>query len=365
MSRPLKILVVCPYPVGEVPGQRLKYEQYFTFLSQRGFEIRVTPFFLPFFYKDLYKRGGFFKKLMGVLLGYVRRTLTLFRLPFYDGIYVSLNVTPLFGNFYEAAFRYLSKAVVYDIDDLVFLCRTSDQNSIVSKLRKPSKYFFLMARADHVITCTPHLDSIVKKYNPKTTDISSTVDTAVYIPSPRLEKNEVLVLGWSGSHSTSPYLKILHRTLVRLKEVHNFELLVIGDPNFSLDGLSISTLPWRAETEVADLALIDIGLYPLPDDEWVLGKSGLKAIQYMALGIPTVATAIGANFRVIEDGVSGILVSTEDEWYQALKRLIENPWLRQKIGLAARARVEERFSVHANADTYLNIFENTFGRARV
>jgi L-malate glycosyltransferase len=365
MSRPLKILIVCPYPIGEVPGQRLKYEQYFDFLQKNGFEIRVHSFFLPYFYRDLYARGKFLKKILGTLVGYILRTLTLFRLPFYDGIYIFLNVTPFFGCFYEAAFRYLSRKMIYDIDDLVFLSRTSKQNAIVSRLRRPSKYFFLMSTADHVITCTPYLDSIAKKYNSKTTDISSTVNTSVYVPSVRYEKKKKLVLGWSGSHSTSAYLKLLYKVLMRLKELYDFELLVIGDPSFRLDGLSIVALPWQIETEVADLSRIDIGLYPLPNDEWVLGKSGLKAIQYMALGIPTVATAVGANFRVIEDGVSGFLVRTDDEWFLALTQLIENPLMRRKIGFAARARIEERFSVDANANTYLKIFRETYGQLHV
>ncbi len=89
---------------------------------------------------------------------------------------------------------------------------------------------------------------------------------------------------------------------------------------------------WSSASEVTDLQRIDIGLYPLPDEEWVLGKSGLKALQYMALGIPTVATAVGANFRVIEDGVSGFLVRSDSEWIDALSRLIDDPELRLRIG---------------------------------
>ena len=105
---------------------------------------------------------------------------------------------------------------------------------------------------------------------------------------------------------------------------------------------------------------IDIGLYPLPDEKWVLGKSGLKALQYMALGIPTVATAIGANFRVIEDGVSGFLVQTEEQWYSILEKLILNSDLREEIGKNARIRVEKLYSITANRDIYLNILLNSF-----
>jgi len=356
-----KILIICPYPVGEVPGQRLKYEQYFDFLCKHGFELHVSPFFSPYFYRDLYKPRKFFKKTLGTLLGYVRRTFLVLRLPLYDGIYIFLYVTPFLGCSYEALYRYCVKKVVYDIDDLVFLSRTSKQNAFISKLRGPSKYFYLMEKADHVVTCTPYLDSVARKYNSQTTDISSTVDTSVYLPRARYEDRGKLILGWSGSHSTSPYLKLLENVLIRLSIDYKFELLVIGDPTFTLENLSVTALPWSADTEVSDLSRIDIGLYPLPEDEWVLGKSGLKAIQYMALGIPTVATSIGANFRVIEDGVSGFLATTDDDWFNAIKALIEDPATRKRIGTAGRAQVEKFFSVQANSSRYLRIFKNTFG----
>jgi glycosyltransferase involved in cell wall biosynthesis len=101
---------------------------------------------------------------------------------------------------------------------------------------------------------------------------------------------------------------------------------------------------------------MDIGLYPLPlDEEWVYGKSGLKALQYMALGLPVVATAIGANFRIIENGESGYLVTAEDEWLEKLRELINTPALRKTIGMKARERVEKYYSVKANEPVYLNI----------
>ena len=104
------------------------------------------------------------------------------------------------------------------------------------------------------------------------------------------------------------------------------------------------------------LQRFDIGLYPLPmDNQWVLGKSGLKALQYMAVGLPVVATAIGANYRIIENGRSGFLVKTKEEWIAALLTLMNDPQLRKNIGIAARENVEASYSIHANAPIYLSI----------
>ncbi|NUM88466.1 MAG: glycosyltransferase family 4 protein, partial [Bdellovibrionales bacterium] len=186
----------------------------------------------------------------------------------------------------------------------------------------------------------------------------STIRTDAYLPSNPYTNARTITLGWSGSHSTAPYLRLLERPLRRLR--HGFRLKVIGDESFRMEGVPVDAQAWHEPTEVRDLQEIDIGLYPLPDEEWVLGKSGLKALQYMALGIPTVATAIGANDRVIEDGVSGFLVRTEEEWIDRLERLIADPDLRRRIGTAARERVEKFYSVKACAPAYLRVFREVF-----
>jgi glycosyltransferase involved in cell wall biosynthesis len=356
-----KILVLCPHPENVAPGQRLKYEQYFEYLRDNGFDITVSPFQTKALWKVLYKQGHVPEKVAWVLFGYARRAFDLARLPFYDGAFVFLLVTPLGPALFERACRKLARRVVYDIDDLVILNRTSAANRIVASLRGTSKYFYMMKAADHVITCTPYLDEVVRKHNAKTTDISSTINTDTYVPKASYENDHRLVIGWSGSFSTSPYLKLLAEPLRRLRKKLDFKLLVIGDASFQMDGVDVEALPWVESTEVRDLSRIDIGLYPLPDEQWVYGKSGLKALQYMALGIPTIATAIGANFRVIEDGVSGHLVKTEDEWVDRLERLASDAALRKQIGQAARKRVEDRFSIKANRDTYLGIFREVYG----
>lgn len=215
-----------------------------------------------------------------------------------------------------------------------------------------------MKHANHVITCTPYLDRFVQQYNSHTTDISSTINTQTYVPVNTYTNQKTLTIGWSGSKSTAPYLLLLHSVFKRLLQQHQFNLLVIGDESFVMEGVPVQAVKWTAGTEIALLQQIDIGVYPLPNEEWVLGKSGLKALQYMALGIPAVATAIGANFRVIENGVSGFLVNSEDEWVEQLGQLLSDAKLRQTIGANARKRVEQLFSVQANAATYLSILNN-------
>ena len=141
------------------------------------------------------------------------------------------------------------------------------------------------------------------------TDISSTIDTDAYVPKTEYARsnNLTFTLGWSGSHSTSKYLYLLTPVFKKLKELgYDFKIKVMGDPNFYIEGISVEAFPWDETYEVDVIRGFDIGLYPLPDEKWIYGKSGLKALQYMGLGVPTIATALGTNFRIIQHGINGI-----------------------------------------------------------
>jgi L-malate glycosyltransferase len=363
MKKTRRILVVCPYPEHVAPSQRLKFEQYYASWEAEGYRITTSPFMKPPLMRIVYHPGNAHKKVFWTLVGYLARVLDLFRLPFYDLVYIHLWVVPFGPALFEPLFCLLNRNVVYDIDDMVHLRIQEKVNSnwITYRFKSRSRVLSLLKRARHVITCTPTLDAFARQFNDRTTDISSTVDTDAYVPANPYRNDRPIVLGWSGSLSSSRYLYLLKDMLLDLAREVRFQLLVIGDPKFRIDGLDVTALPWCEQTEVADLQRIDIGLYPLPDEEWVLGKSGLKAIQYMAMGIPTVATALGANFRVIEDGGTGFLVRTDAEWKEAILRLIADPALRERLGRNGRRRVEELFSVRANAPTYLRVLDEVGG----
>lgn len=348
-----KILILCPYPEHCAPSQRLKFEQYYDFLRSEGYELEISPFMSDAFWKIVYKPGNIHRKAWYTFRGYLRRTRDLFRAKRFDAVYVHLWVTPFGFPLFEHLLFARTKHVLYDIDDLVYLKENkSAANGFIAAVKGRKKPIVLMRKARHVITCTPHLDAFVRELNPSTTDISSTINTETYVPE-AARHNDPPVIGWSGSHSTSKYVYLLENVLKAVYAEIPFVLKVIGDPSFHIDGLAIEAIPWSEAMEVRELNTFDIGVYPLPDEEWVLGKSGLKALQYMALEIPTVATAIGANFRVIEDSVSGFLVHTDEEWKQRLLTLLKDVQLRKTIGTAARKRVEELYSIKANQWHYL------------
>lgn len=355
-----KILVLCPYPEQVAPSQRLKFEQYYPYFREAGYEVVVSPYISPAFWKIIYQKGNFLRKAGYAFAGYLRRLRDLFRLRRYDVVYVHLWVTPFGPPVFEWLVKLFAKKIIYDIDDLVYLKNTSSRsNPLVRLIKGAAKPLKMMQLADHVITCTPYLDQFVRKYNPHTTDISSTINTELYRPKQDYAlRDGKAILGWSGSHSTSAYLYLLEPVFHQLQaEGYAFRLLVMGDPHFHINGIETEAIAWKESWEVDTIGRFDIGLYPLPDEEWVLGKSGLKALQYMAAGVPAVATAIGANFRIISNGVNGLLAASQDEWLQHLRTLISDEAFRRKIGEAGAKQVEQHFSIHANKGTYLEILE--------
>ena len=283
----------------------------------------------------------------------------MFQLHKYDIVYLHLWATPFGPPFFEWLIRKLSEHIVYDIDDLVYLKDVkSKAHPLVTLIKGRKKPIYLMKTADHVITCTPYLDKFVRKYNQNTTDISSTINTDVYQPKTDYRINEKPVIGWSGSHSTSKYLHLLDPVFQELAKNYPFKLLVMGDADFRIKGVEVEAIAWKEEYEVTVLSSFDIGVYPLPNEEWVLGKSGLKALQYMALGIPTVATDIGSIHRIIRHEENGFLVTYPEGWKQVIINLMRDQNLRESIGRKAAITVQDQYSVKVNQKNYLRILDS-------
>lgn len=358
MTPAKRILVLCPFPEGVAAGQRLKYEQYFEDWRAAGYEITISPFMSRALWDVVYQKGHLFAKIRGVAAGTVRRWRDLFRVPAYDLVYVFMWVTPAGTTLAERAVRRLARRVIFDVEDNVLVEQKIDPadnpNPLMRFIRGRGKTRFLIRTADHVITSSPFLNDFCLAINAKRacTYISSSVDTDRFQPATTYTNDRPVVVGWTGTYSSKMYLDLLRPVFQRLAERIPFKLKVIGNFDYELSGVDLEVVRWTAEREVADLQTFDIGVYPLPIDDWVLGKSGLKAIQYMAFALPCVATEVGTTPLLIRDGENGRLVKTEDEWVDALAELIADPDLRRRLGTAARADAVAKYSLHAIADQY-------------
>jgi glycosyltransferase involved in cell wall biosynthesis len=355
----MKVLFIEPYPI-EGPSSRYRVEQYVPYLRDKGLRCIVRPFVSSPFYKVLYKKGFYFKKILFFLWSSIGRFFDIFIAMRSDVIFIHLEAFPLGPPMLEYLFKKMGKRIIYDLDDAIYRRTSSPANRFFRYLRSPSKIKKIIEISDYVITCNGYLEDYARRFNKNVISIHTSVDTEKFTLRSYIKKDiGNVTIGWIGSHSTAPYLKELEGVLRRLSVNHSFSLKIIGAGYHGLDipGVDIENLNWDIGSEITEFQSLDIGVYPLPENEWTLGKTGFKAIQYMSVGVPCVASNVGANRDIVKDGVNGYLARTEEEWFEKLSALIMDRDLRIKIGSAGRRTVEEKYSINVNAPKYFNIIK--------
>lgn len=353
-----KLLILCPYPPGTAASQRFRFEQYIPALEQNGFEVTQASFWDEATWKVLYKPGHLSQKVRGTVTGFLRRLKLVLESHDYDYVFIHLEATPIGPPIVEALLMLLRRKLVYDIDDAIFMAKTSKSNRLVSALRWRSKVGFVAKHSYKVTAVNPFLEEWARQFTDSVILVPTTIDPEYHRPAAEPATHLIPVLGWTGSHSTAPYLDLIRPVLAELQKEQAFRLRVIcnTDPGFKeLDDYEF--VPWREETEIPDLQTIDIGLMPVPDTTWARGKVGFKAIQYSAVGIPPIVSDVGSGREVVDDGRTGLVVPNEPEaWRQAILRLLRDEPLRKRMGEAARAHVLARYSIPAQTPTYLGLF---------
>ena len=206
---------------------------------------------------------------------------------------------------------------------------------------------------------SPSHVAYAKRFNKNVWEIPSVVDGDVYDGRrSRASSDARTVIGWSGSSSTAPNLQVIRTPLRALAARPDVSVRLIGAQDFGLPEIPHIGQPWSAATEVEDLRQIDIGLLPLPLTPWTPHKFYLKLIQYMALGIPPVATPLGANPAVIDHGRTGFLAETAADWIAHTAALVEDAALREEIGVRAAAVAHERYTLQSNREKVVAAFRS-------
>ncbi|MCK5408548.1 MAG: glycosyltransferase [Candidatus Krumholzibacteria bacterium] len=356
MSRqfPSSVLFAVRYPVGRVASQRFRFEQFLRFLEERGVRYECSPFWDERTWTIMYQSGHLLKKFIGLLKGFARRVALLTRLGRYDLVYVHREMTPIGPPVFEWLVSHVfKKELVYDFDDAIWLHNVSEANPFADSFKTYAKVSKICKWATRVSAGNDYLAEYARRYNDDVVIIPTVVDTVGYHNRTREPSEGVPVIGWTGTHSTVDFLRPVVPVIESLSRKTPFEFVVIADrpPDFDLQNLRF--VPWNKNTEIDDLLRFDIGIMPIPQTDWARGKCGFKIIQYMALGIPTVASPAGVNSRLIENGVDGYLCDTESEWERALERLLADPGLRRRMGAVARNKAETQYSVTATTDRFL------------
>ena len=359
-----RILFICPYPLNQAPSQRFRFEQYFDTLGENGFQIQSRPFISLTTWKILYTRGNLLGKTWGLIKGYLKRALVLFIVPHFDYVFIHREASPLGPPWFEyIVAKVFNKKIIYDFDDAIWMSDKSMENGFVKALKWRKKIRQIITWSWKISCGNQFLLDYAIQFNQNSFLNPTTIDTEHLHKIPDVEipnKKNTIVIGWTGSHSTISYLKpfeTVFQTL--LKKYSHIILLVISNqkPNLNINSKSLHFVEWNPKSEIEDLLRIDIGIMPLPDDEWSRGKCGFKILQYMSLNIPSVASKVGVNEIIIKNGVNGYLCTTKDEWLSALEELIVDPEHRKQIGSRGKLTVDKYYSVSTNTDNFLDLFE--------
>ena len=361
---PKKILFLVPYPIGASPSQRFRFEHFFAQLHQGGFHVKIQSFLDSQNWQIFFKPGRPLSKLGALLLGFARRWVALAEAPFYDFIFIHREAAPIGPPVIEWLLaKVLRRKIIYDFDDAIWLTDRQSESALLRLLKWRSKVAAI-CRWSYKISCgNAYLRDFARQFNDRAYYIPTVVDTEAWHNPARHErpakKAGEVVIGWTGTHSTLKYLADLVPVLQKI-ETHfpQVRVLVIADRRPAFDLRSLWFVPWSKATEVKDLMAMDIGIMPLPDDEWAKGKCGFKALQYMALGIPTVVSPVGVNTAIVDHGHDGFLADTPGAWYQVLADLITDTALRQHTGERSRAKIENRYSVKSSSASFLSLFES-------
>jgi len=349
----MKVLALASYPV-EFAATRYRLTQFAGPLAERGIELTIRPFLNSREAATIYRRDEWPRTAAGLLRASVRRLEDVWRARAFDALLVQREAM-IWG---PPVVEWLSTKIgrcpmVLDLDDATYVRYLSPTyGRLGSALKWFSKTDDLIRWA-RVATCgNKAIAEYVEGKGTRAVIVPTVADTEHFRPAEPPPANAPPILGWIGTHSTFPYLASIFPALQQLARTRRFRLKVIGAERGRIDvpGVEVESLGWKLAREIEDFQSFDIGLYPLIRDEWSAGKSGFKAIQYMACGLPFVVMPVGAAAEIGEPGVTHLNAESASEWHDALSLLLSDTALRKRMGEAGRQCALRDYTVPVQAD---------------
>ncbi len=354
----MKVLALCTYPV-EAAATRYRVAQFIAPLKARGIDVTLRPLLDRRTFGSLYKRAELPRTALALAGAMQRRAADVLRARRFDVVLVQREAL-LFGPpiIEWLLTRVAGRTLVLDLDDATYVRYVSQSyGRIGGALKWFGKTDELIRWSTVVICGNRFIAEYVEGQGARAVVIPTVVDTDLFRPAPPAPAPDAPVIGWIGTHSTFAYLETIFPMLQALAREHRFRLRVVGAgrERIELPGVEVENLPWALAREVADFQSLDIGLYPMSYNpsspgKWLAGKSGFKAIQYMAVGVPFVVTPVGVCAELGEPGVTHLLAATPDEWHTVLARLLTDAPRRRAMGAAGRQHALQHYALPAQAD---------------
>ncbi len=358
----MNVACLVPYPTEFAPSQRFRVEQWAQPLRARGIEVDFIPFLQPATMGFLYKPGRVVDKSLDVLAGMAKRVAwSARRARDYDVVVIHREAWLLGVDWIE---RYLAARVptVFDFDDAIWMPNESTANRITGRLKGFAKINRILGMVTSVSAGCEYLATHARKFNSQVHIVPTSIDLTKYSPPREHGPTDTLNVGWTGSATTARYLRDISGPLARAAKRVDMRLSVLG-ARLEMPGVRVECEDWTAEKEVRFIRGFDIGLKPAVKEEWALGKCPMKDIQYMALGVPCVATRFGTSLESIQQGVNGFLCDSEEDWGDALVAL-RDPETRGRIAAEGLKVVRERYSSTVAADAFAEALESARRRFR-
>lgn len=355
-----RVLCLVAHRPGRSPGQRFRFEQYIEFLGQHGFEFTLSHLLSEKDDAVFYQKHHYLQKLLIFLKTIRIRKQNIRELEKFDIVFIYREAVMHGSVKFETQIARRGIPVIYDFDDAIWLFDVSNGNRLFGWLKRPGKTADIIRLSRAVIVGNEFLAEYARQFSDYVHIIPTTIQTGTFRQTGEMKNNETICIGWTGSFTT---LKHFHLAIPILKKITEkypgkIRFKLISDEPCDTNDIPVHFCRWNPDTEVSDLKEFDIGIMPLPDDEWSKGKCGFKGLQYMALGIPAVMSPVGVNTEIISDGQNGFLAATEKEWIEKLSLLIESPELRDKLGKAGQKTVDEKYSFEANKLKWLEVFQS-------
>ena len=343
------------------PSQRYRIEQFLPYLKEEGLSYDYDYLLSEEMDRVFYAPGALLAKAWLVVKSILKLCYIAFvKSKDFHYVFVQREAFMLGTAFFEKAIAKRSK-LIFDFDDSIWMANISEANKKLAFLKNPNKTKQIIQAAHVNIVGNHFLQEYAKQFSEAVELIPTCIDTNEYNrSSPLIPKaDNTVCIGWSGSQTTIEHFKLAEPVLSAIKKKYGDKVYfkVIGDASFENKDLNIKGVKWTRETEIRELEEIDIGIMPLPNDEWSKGKCGLKGLVYMSMEIPSVLAAVGVNKEIIIEHENGLLGDTDDNWIERLSLLIDNQELRQKLGQAGRKTIESKYSILANKDHFLSLID--------